>query len=302
MTQAESDALNVLRWGSTVAIVVCHLQQAVGNPWAWVFNVGVQVFFFLSGFLYGGRRIASARKFYRGRVMKLYLPYALWVSVAITLLCTLGGVDPEPGRILRQYLMLSQLPGLNHLWFMMVIFVCYALLPAIDRLTSRHLLAGIAAIFLAMAAIYPILGIGIALWVALYYLGYFCGRYPSIIRVTFLLSLAATVAIFATYGLNLELFQRPDLVSILLHCALGTAISLGTYLALRKMTLHNRFSHLLTNGGGYEVYLIHHIFILGPLSLMALTPWLGVNIVIILLITVILSRLLHIVSNAFIRK
>ena len=39
-----------------VSIVTCHFMQSLGNHWAWVFNIGVQVFLLMSGFLYGYMR------------------------------------------------------------------------------------------------------------------------------------------------------------------------------------------------------------------------------------------------------
>ncbi|MCM1309765.1 MAG: acyltransferase [Bacteroides sp.] len=297
MTKTESDALNLLRWGSTIAIVVCHLQQAVDNPWAWLFNVGVQVFFFLSGFLYGGRRIGSPLKFYCRRFTKLYLPYALWVSVAITLLCTIGGLSPEPSRIVRQYMMLGNLPGLNHLWFMMVIFVCYSLLPAIDRLCTWRLWASLVGLAIALGGLAMVVGPSLAIWVALYYLGYFCGRYPRIIPIALTVGIIGAVVIAATFGLDMALFRRTDVWGNVFHSCLGVIISLGVFLSVRRIEMHPKFSHLLTIGGGYEVYLVHHLFILGPLSLMALSPWLSLNILIIIAITLAAAFLLHKIFN-----
>ena len=47
----------------------------------------------------------------------------------------------------------------------------------------------------------------------------------------------------------------------------------------------------------YQIYLLHHPFIIGPLSLIAITPWLACNISIILSLTIFLSLVLTIISN-----
>ena len=46
MIESESEALILIRVFATCLIVVCHVLQELGSLWAWVFNVGVQIFFF----------------------------------------------------------------------------------------------------------------------------------------------------------------------------------------------------------------------------------------------------------------
>ena len=51
------------------------------------------------------------------------------------------------------------------------------------------------------------------------------------------------------------------------------------------------------NDISYEVYLVHHILILGPLSLLFLTPSKTINILLILIITFVLSYALNQLMN-----
>ena len=43
--------ISIIRIISTVFIVTCHIQQHYNIGLCWWFNVGVQIFFFMSGYL-----------------------------------------------------------------------------------------------------------------------------------------------------------------------------------------------------------------------------------------------------------
>ena len=75
----ESCIITYIRVFAMFLIVICHLQQAYDNKWAWVFNVGVQVFLAISGWLYGNKNIVNWGKWYKDKIMKLYVPYIIYV-------------------------------------------------------------------------------------------------------------------------------------------------------------------------------------------------------------------------------
>lgn len=250
ISQQESDSLNLIRWLSTLAIISCHILQGLGSDWAWVLNLGVQVFFFLSGFLYGNKRIVRARDFYLRRLLKLYVPYALWVAVAAALIGVLAPEAVTFTTVRRQLMMLGNLPGLNHLWFMYVIFLCYLILPAIDRAISARPALALTAMALCTAAVLWLRYSPIYLWVALYYVGYLCGRFPRVQPFVLAISATVTAGILAAYGLSTDTFRRPELVSNIIHASAGTALFLALHMTCRNVKFSNRFSRLLTNGGG----------------------------------------------------
>ena len=46
ITVSERNAISVVRSCAMLMIVLCHLLQAYGNNWAWLFNAGVLVFLY----------------------------------------------------------------------------------------------------------------------------------------------------------------------------------------------------------------------------------------------------------------
>lgn len=59
LAPSESVAISYLRVLSLMAIVVCHFLQYLDSRWAWVLNLAVQVFFFISGYLYGHKTVTD---------------------------------------------------------------------------------------------------------------------------------------------------------------------------------------------------------------------------------------------------
>ena len=78
-----SNAVSVLRVTAMLSIVICHILQVYNNKWAWVFNIGVQVFLFLSGYLYGNKEIKDWYGWYKKRFFKLYIPYIILVGISL---------------------------------------------------------------------------------------------------------------------------------------------------------------------------------------------------------------------------
>ncbi len=76
ITVGQSHAVSVLRVLAMTAILVCHILQSYDNQWAWVLNVGVQIFLVLSGFLYG-------RIWFSSRLRKLYVPFVLFAVLCL---------------------------------------------------------------------------------------------------------------------------------------------------------------------------------------------------------------------------
>ena len=252
LTQSQRDSLNLIRWLSTLAIVICHILQGYNNDWAWVLNIGVQVFFFMSGFLYGIKRIEKIKKFYFGRIIKIYLPYIIWVSIAIGILSLISPESLSFKGIILQYVTLSNLPGLNHLWFMNVIFICYLFLPLIDKAIGRNQSITILSLCFITGILLTFKYDSRFLWISLYYLGYLSGKYFIIQKYALFISAVISVWIIIYSEFTLTIFKEQSILNNVLHATLGITIFLVLYLGGSKLTYHKNISHILTNRGGMK--------------------------------------------------
>ena len=85
LTDSESKAVVFIRSFSMLAIVACHIFQVYHNQWAFVLNIGVQVFLVLSGFLYGHKQIDNWKDWCLARIRRLYIPMFVFLILVMPL-------------------------------------------------------------------------------------------------------------------------------------------------------------------------------------------------------------------------
>ena len=57
----------MVRFIAMISIILCHIMQNLGNISCYYLNVGVWLFLFISGFLYGKKDISNVTVFYKKR-------------------------------------------------------------------------------------------------------------------------------------------------------------------------------------------------------------------------------------------
>lgn len=83
--QQKNYCISFLRLTAMMFIVLCHFFQYYDVELAWWFNVGVQMFFCISGFLYAGKKIDSAIDFITGNLRKILIPYFVFLIPTIAI-------------------------------------------------------------------------------------------------------------------------------------------------------------------------------------------------------------------------
>ena len=76
-------SISMIRAMSMVAIITCHFMQYLDIELAWWFNVGVQVFLCISGYLYSDREISDPIEFYKKTIQKILVDYYVVIIVAL---------------------------------------------------------------------------------------------------------------------------------------------------------------------------------------------------------------------------
>ena len=114
MTERERNAISFIRMLATVSIVLCHFASwdsrlsAVGQ----FLNVGVPVFFLISGFLYGLKDISKPTQWLLKRCLTVLIPVYLYYLVSGLLLLAIGKLGViEIKRVLIQMLNLQGFAG-----------------------------------------------------------------------------------------------------------------------------------------------------------------------------------------------
>lgn len=130
-------AISIIRVLAFLSIITCHIMQYYHCELAWWFNVGVQIFLCLSGYLYGRKSVDNELSFYKKQFIKILIPYYLVVIIAIIAQVIFVRNEISGARIVKTLLCYGTLNGGEHLWFVPTILFCYLLTPLFDKINDR---------------------------------------------------------------------------------------------------------------------------------------------------------------------
>jgi peptidoglycan/LPS O-acetylase OafA/YrhL len=82
-----NSVISLIRLLSMLMIISCHIMQYYDLELAWWFNVGVQIFLCISGFLYGQKNIDNVTDFYNKRLKKILIPYYVMSNAKFDIFC-----------------------------------------------------------------------------------------------------------------------------------------------------------------------------------------------------------------------
>ena len=286
------------------------------------FNVGVQIFLVISGFLYGRKSEIDPVLFLRTNFPKILIPYLLLMSIILALYGIFHPELLEVTNVLKSLVCASTIPGLGHLWFVGYILFCYLITPYLYwiKKASYSYVKPKQVVLLYVSIIVLVQVVGIAFdsyfapdRISCYIIGFFMAdlfdRFGSAMKKAvsafFIVSAFICVGIEITikYILSIDLsgyyqiaFQAFGHYS---HLLLGIAL----FLILASVFNSSRYSKLLvwSDKYSYPIYLVHLIFILSPFSLMSITRFSGLNVIItvacIVITGIALQYLTNLISN-----
>lgn len=292
ISSKESESLNFIREISAVFIVICHLlQHSGGYPAAWIFNVAVQIFFFMSGYLYGSKENIDTIQFYKKRIVKVYLPYFIYITIVILVLTAFSNALTIK-QIIGAYLCRIPLPFSGHLWFITALFLYYFTLPFIaNSFKKNHLSTFI--LFIFFGGLIYIYNWTYCIWYILFYLGFLSKKYDFTKKLCYpALIISILIPVILGKDLNIKSDNFPN---IIFHFALGTFL----FSFMLKYINGNITKYIIWKGYSYEIFLVHVLFLLGPLSVLHLTPYGFINIIIFLILAYTAAVLLSIFSKSF---
>lgn len=304
INKTESVAISWLRTSSVIMIVLCHILQGMDNNWAWVFNIGVQIFFILSGYLYGKKTIDDNGKWYIRRAFRILTPFYLYLLFALSVI-QIWKMELISYPKIITYLfnlqgLLGGVEGLNHLWFLTWIVGCYIITPMIQIIIDKRYiyLLGCIILILMVLSIFH----GYLLNVALYVVSYSVSRLNKILSsILFTTLIIISIIVLSTF--TWERLLIGGVYCKLFHLVISAIIVVGSLqffhkkgkkriLVPQSVNLIDRYS--------YEIYLCHHFIILGPVSLLHITESITINILLIISLTILQAFLLKLITSQII--
>ncbi len=285
MNSYESTCISYLRFLAMLSIVFCHFLQALDNNWAWVFNVGVQIFFLISGYLYGSKTISDWKGYFKKRFLKIYIPFIVFFICVLPFYIGKGlfSIKLSLVYVFNLQGLLGVYSGLNHLWFLTAIMLCYFITPALQKLKKYSDIVFIT-ILVIVTLNYLIFSIHTTKvdWFFLYSIGYFYPNIKDKIKTVFCIAVAGFF-VYLLLNVSWKYILYDGLYSKVFHDALSVIIFFYSIDFSQKMKYDKISQHIkMYDKYSFYVYITHHIFIIGPFSFMFLTNNTILNIVIII--------------------
>lgn len=316
-----------LRAMATISILLCHITGyggvLYGTIMAQFLNIGVQIFFILSGFLFGVQKLSGGGNYWKywyiKRAKRIYTPYWLFLII-LCVVSILRGITIEPLKwlvSLSGFQGFDTVEGAGQTWYITAQLFCYLATPAISCLSFRLRNHGQRIIIVMTLLLLPLLLAVISneyIWVfitpiAWYALAFIVGthwheielklskRYlvPSIVVMLVMFGIRVVGKCFCD---GTVLYNR--IIVGYEHNISALCITLCFMIALNEIKPPRVIQTI--NNNSFEIYLYHFMFIGGPLSVIGITGNKMIDILLVILLTFVVSGAANRVINKIERK
>lgn len=306
-----------LRMAGMLSILLCHYvqqsQNAILNMSAQFFNIGVELFIILSGFLFGIRGgLTDVRTWYKKRLERIFIPYEIFVILLFVIHAVCGrnllDMDWVWLALGLQGTVVGVL-GAEQTWFIMPLLLCYAITPLLDRyITHQRTKQQIAILVIVAASIKllwaipksPVCSTLLSL-VSVYVIAFVVGRFFDKLTFTRAKALLAFTVMCIAFGIRLlaRYFFDGTVFYDRIACGYTQSIAAFCIFYLFAGAFQNRKPPKWVNSIGkisFEVYLVHYMFCVGPVKLFGLTPYWVLDCMIVTVMSMALAVIIHKVS------
>ena len=307
-------SIQITRIIAMFSIVLCHLVQQLENSKlimsAQFLNVGVFIFLFISGYLYGNKNIQNKKSWLIQRFIKLMIPIYIFMIFIFGFQLY---KDTFELKYLFIYLfnlqrILGTIPEAGHLWFMTVLMLCYFITPILNKYKEKICKSYLFLILWFILSILICIIHGdtgqILLYMLVYLFGYHYRNNPIDIKnITSIITIIASIIIrlLGKYLFDGTIIYDRIIVTIT-HLILSFMIyKLISNLREKTKKISDKIINHLDNISLY-VYITHCIFMIGPIRLMNLTPYIIINIILTLIMSYLSAILLKTLTELVTKK
>ena len=313
-------------------IVTCHIikyytfipmHESLGQ----FFNCGVDLFLFISGYLYGGKVVNRFGKWYFKRYLTVSLP-AVIISIIVIVALFIVGEGVSVNSIIAYCLDLEgilflnwnltflfrEILSLGPLWFTTIIMICYLLVPAL-QMFSRKIKVSFRFIIL-FSVLGAVISISISSVISVFTLlvfaiGYFCGKINLLDKMNNAFFIIYSGLFFAAIIGRLILRKMADGTFIYSSYVSVSHFILGTWFIVAFAFIKSKNPSAIIKIAGssvvrtldsysYYVFLVHGVFCMGVFNLYEKLP-LPLATVLFVLATVLFAVILKLISQAISR-
>ncbi len=314
-------SISFVRLIAMIMIICCHILQYFNNEFAWWLNVGVQIFLITSGYLYAKKKINKPFEFYKKEFIKILVPYYIYCFILIIIYKITNIEAISFINIIKLLLLIDTIKGVEHLWFIRYIIICYLLLPLIENIFYKKNIDIKELLKLTtIVLIIEIIGITIrkfinCTWINCFIISYFLSKHKEILKkrgiallYIFLTTILTLIRVLLKYKYKVLLFGSKGWILNkfynINHVMIGFLIFYSItsiYSYLEKNIVTKRPLLDLSDKYSYYIYITHHIYVLGTISVFSFlkTP---IAIIIFAFLTILSSIILRWLSLILLKK
>ena len=316
-------SIDIIRICGAFFIFLCHAcnesGSSIGVALGQMFSIGVPMFFILSGYLHGQRTAPTSKlRWYLKKLKRLLMPLYIFVVILAVLYRVVGlPIDMSCWwQTIVPICGLTQIyiPGCGQLWFLTHLLVCYLITPVLqgcDRLKRR----GIALMALTWFAFCMVLAYTVPpIWCTLlnsilsYTIGFYALPYLLNRKRSYSLLIGIAVLSCCCRLMFRYFFDETPLYNSAMVTVCSVVLALTTIVILFQLGekikggIENAATEVVISVSNrtYEFYLVHYIFLTGPLKIR--TPHYLQSVLIALALSVLLAEFVHLLSSPFSRK
>ncbi len=313
-------SISLIRFISLLMIICCHILQGLNIELAFWVNVGVQIFFFMSGFLYGKKDdCKGGLKWYKKQFKKIICPLIILEIIMILIDYFIFHIAYSKYQIIANFIgfgaFYGPFPVISHTWFISYILICYLITPMLNKIEFNKMDSKNAfkylfmiIIFLELLEYFKVTNVNAA-WISNYILGYFFSNYYIkegkdykkflyvFISLTIIILIPRLVIQYGNFNLPKFILDNKEYLYSWSHVLLGSSLFIIMYTFFSKLKIKENIILDFSDKYSYYIYLTHQIFILNYTSLLFITESLVLNIFIILVISIISGVVLYLITN-----
>ena len=298
--------ISYLRVFAMILILACHIVQEHNNVYinmtAQFLNVGVSIFIIISGYLYGKKEIKEEYfKWIIKRAKRILIPMYFFMVFLLIVNLAIG----SNMRIANWIVYIFNLQGFQiyvhgaeHLWYLTIIMICYLITPILNKyrrkISNKNLIIyisiGVLSQLITSYFINTQLGIYI-IYLLLYIIAYSIGcRVNIIISMKLMFSSILLAGISGILRISARvLFDNSILYNVIIVGYTQGLIAFCIFYIfiyicrnLKENKVINFFDSI-----SFEIYLVHYMYVVGPLRVMGLTNSFMINTIMTLVISIL---------------
>lgn len=318
-SKSRDGRISFIRVVATLMIIFTHLIAETDNLKfiAAITTVAVYTFIFISGFIFGKKKIHNPLKWIMKRLSRILIPMYIFMLFLFVMRFILFG-EFSISRVLIYMLnlqgILGGVQGGLHLWFLTMIMFCYLITPLLYKIRDFVLCLSLinkTLFFLSIIALQVVISYSVSEKIGLYiaYLGLYIFAYlistvwDRTLTTGGMFLFTGVVILSMGMRLGVRYFFDGDVIYNTITVPLTQSV-IGIYLfvALDKISVlfnTSRCKKIINHldSISFELYITHYGFIVGPFYLIGITNNMFVDSTLVIAATYISALLLKWTSN-----